>query len=471
MSSVLLGRALSTLSQVRCFEPVPRMVLWSLDAGGRLTASARAMYVAEQAIRRSLRAVDQAIEEGGLSNLFSTEPMWQEKSAAANAHFLGIKNVVLAVDSFSVECSMPLDSTLEERRWFFCGRFGPALKATVFVDAFGIIRFWRCGAGYSVSDSSELRATTVGRDALCVARTSTKYLKRDSVVLGDAAYPLGPRLVTRFGDNRGKGSEATPKEELCTNLAVDASRQVVERTIRHLEQFMSMARSRGHSTRPATVLRNLRICIFFYNYHRWSQLQSKDISFANKLRERVSAGDECARVRLPHRAAGIDASHGLADESRAPAAAAASSSSSVPVSPAAATGAPSSAAAPAPSCAAARGHALPPTPEKGLEVNRAGKRTRDTLAKAITAAVQHKMVIVRGKARWRNALPEGAGFPMSDAHDDLSNVDAKYMQLDDSDDEPADADADLVSELSESSADEELAAAIVASLPRSSRAV
>ena len=110
------------------------------------------------------------------------------------------------------------------------------------------------------------------------------------------------------------------------------------------------------------------------------------------------------------------------------------------------------------------------TPDKALEVNRAGKRTRDALAKAITAAVQHKMTIVGGKARWRDVLPPEAGFPLDEAADDLSNVDATFMKLDDTDDEAGDAVADLVSEeVTDSEGDEELAAAIVASLGRSSR--
>ena len=446
----------------------------SLDAGGRLTASARAMYVAEQAVRGSLAAVDQAITDGGYANLFSTEPLWQQDSAAANAHFLGIRNAVVAVDSFSVECSMPPDTTMEQRRWFFCGRFGPALKATVYVDAFGIIRQWRSGLGYSVSDSSELRASPIGRHALSVATTPCKLLLRDSVIIGDAAYPLGPRLVTRFGNTSGVGSSATPKEEVCMNLALDAARQVVERTIRHLEQFMSMARSRGHSIRPKTVLRNLRICIFFYNYHRWSQLRDEKVPFAQKMRERVAAGRECERVRLPLRRGGVDdggpAEAGQAVPAAAAAATASSASSSAPAESAAASLAAPGAVTPAsvrPPTAETTPEA---TPDKALEVNRAGKRTRDALAKAITAAVQHKMTIVGGKARWRDVLPPEAGFPLDEAADDLSNVDATFMKLDDTDDEAGDAVADLVSEeVTDSEGDEELAAAIVASLGRSSR--
>ena len=38
---------------------------------------------------------------------FAIEDGWQEMSGAANAHFLSVRNVVLAVDSFSIECAMP----------------------------------------------------------------------------------------------------------------------------------------------------------------------------------------------------------------------------------------------------------------------------------------------------------------------------------------------------------------------------
>jgi hypothetical protein len=77
------------------------------------------------------------------------------------------------------------------------------------------------------------------------------------------------------------------------------------------------------------------------------------------------------------------------------------------------------------------------------------------------------MSVLNGKARWTDALVEGAGFPLADADDELSNVSATFMQGEDSSDEELEdslaesAHADSV--VSYSSLDEEYAAAIVAS--------
>lgn len=457
--------------------------------GGRLNSAALAMRMCETSVRGCLVDVDAAIAAEGLEKLFAGEPDWQKASGAANAHFLGVRNVVLAVDSFSVECRIPDKIEPDRRRFWFRMGFGPAFKATVFVDAFGIIRHWRAGDGYSRSDSYELRHTKIGAEALRLHRIDTVYLDPDHVIIGDSAYPIASRVVTRFPQLHAGGGEATPKQRMCFTLALDAARQVVERTIRHLDQFAGLARSRGHSRTPDNCLRHLRLGIFLYNFHRWSQLRDGNERFVHTLEKRIIAGLHCELVRLPHGQVRREA-RGRAGRRSSSAPAAAASASSASGSPAAddsdddGAGAgvydgddeelDEAASSPA-SAAASESSAASPVSDtakldlltSATQVSRAGNATRDTLCGAVTPAMQGRMSVLNGKARWTDALVEGAGFPLADADDELSNVSATFMQGEDSSDEELEdslaesAHADSV--VSYSSLDEEYAAAIVAS--------
>jgi hypothetical protein len=132
--------------------------------------------------------VEEAIETSGNKCIFSRPGKWIEASGAANAHFMGIRNVCLAADSFSIGIKVPDGTQLEVRWSYFRASEGPAIKATIVVDAFGVIRHYRAGDGMATSDSGQFLKMDIGKASTFTK--GTKHLPGHYVVIGDLAYGL-----------------------------------------------------------------------------------------------------------------------------------------------------------------------------------------------------------------------------------------------------------------------------------------
>lgn len=99
-----------------CASALRRVAVY--PAGGRPIGVASRYYTSESTLREAVNRVAHAIISLDLERQFWTPGSWIQASGAAKAHFLGVQNVILAVDSFKVGIRVPDGTSIENRVLF-----------------------------------------------------------------------------------------------------------------------------------------------------------------------------------------------------------------------------------------------------------------------------------------------------------------------------------------------------------------
>jgi len=230
---------------------------------------------------------------------FYLEQGWADRSAAANAYWVGSKVVAASVDGFKLPIKIPKGHAAAQ---FYQARDGPDISMCVLVSSDGIVRGYSGGEGVRSGDSPKWIKSGMYEDLA----DGVFPFDGPFAVHGDQAYARRLRTLKMVPPVRvlPQVDNVTFVMFMMFNRCINASRQVVERAIGTVQRrFPTLAKVPLH---PDRKRRQFFACVFVHNFIVWCQ-HDTDAEPALAIKQRQQAYAHAETVALkPIAEGGLD---------------------------------------------------------------------------------------------------------------------------------------------------------------------